>query len=323
MMLPKVSIIVPVYNAEKYLATCVDSVLSQSFKDFELLLVDDGSCDSSGVICDSFASKDNRVRVFHISNGGPSRTRNYGLDRAFGKYVLFVDADDWIDKRTLDIIANENTIDLLFFGFKQIKNNSSEKCQIPRSPQHISTNLENTLEMLFTDENQCFGFTWNKFFRREILDTFKVRFCEELRYREDEIFTLQYCKYISSIGLSEECPYNYRLLDDSLSHHVNANPNYLVLANIIEAELGNNMWKTNFFEALINRTFTYYFLAISEDIHSINVSTALYECDRFFHQYQKKITTSYLKKILFSIPAQNVRLFVIESLCKLRLKIHY
>lgn len=322
-MLPKVSIIVPVYNAEKYLATCIDSVLSQSFKDFELLLVDDGSCDSSGLICDSFASKDNRIRAFHISNGGPSKARNYGLDRASGKYVLFADADDWIDKQTLDIIANENTVDLLFFGFKQVKNSSSEKCQIPRSPLQISTNLENTLEMLFTDENQCFGFTWNKFFRREILETFKVRFREELRYKEDEIFTLQYCKHISSIYLSKECPYNYRLLDDSLSHHINVNSNYFALANIIDAELRNNTWKTDFFDALINRTFTYYFLAISENIHSINVSTVLYECDRFFHQYRKKITTSYLKKILFSVPFQNMRLFVIESLFKLRLKIHY
>ena len=97
-MKPLISIIVPIYNVEKYLSRCINSVLSQTFPDFELLLIDDGSTDKSGYICDGYAQKDSRIKVFHIENGGVSAARNYGLDNARGEWITFVDADDWIDK---------------------------------------------------------------------------------------------------------------------------------------------------------------------------------------------------------------------------------
>ena len=95
--MPQISIIVPVYNTEKYLHRCVDSILAQTYTDFELLLIDDGSTDSSGAICDEYAMKDSRVRVFHKENGGASSARNLGLDNAEGEWITFVDSDDWID----------------------------------------------------------------------------------------------------------------------------------------------------------------------------------------------------------------------------------
>ena len=102
---PKVSVIVPVYKAEKYLRKCVDSLLAQTFRDFEVLLVDDGSPDKSGAICDEYARKDPRVRVFHKENGGVSSARNKGMDEARGEWVTFVDADDWLSFETLESLS--------------------------------------------------------------------------------------------------------------------------------------------------------------------------------------------------------------------------
>ena len=104
--MPKVSIIVPVYKAEQYLHRCVDSILSQSFTDCELILVDDGSPDKSGEICDEYASRDSRIQVIHKQNGGVSSARNAGLDVAHGEYVWFVDSDDWIENDSLKEIYN-------------------------------------------------------------------------------------------------------------------------------------------------------------------------------------------------------------------------
>ena len=101
-MHPKISVIVPVYKAEKYLHRCVDSILAQSYTDFELLLIDDGSPDNSGAICDEYAIKDSRVRVFHKQNGGASSARNKGLDHANGEWVSFVDSDDWIEPQMVE-----------------------------------------------------------------------------------------------------------------------------------------------------------------------------------------------------------------------------
>ena len=100
-----ISIIVPLYNAEKYVHACVESILGQTYKDFELLLVDDGSKDSTGTICDKYANDDHRVRVFHKKNDGPASAKNYGLERAGGQYVVFVNADDfWFSPDTLSTL---------------------------------------------------------------------------------------------------------------------------------------------------------------------------------------------------------------------------
>lgn len=104
-----VSIIIPIYNVETYLNECVNSVLIQTFKDFEILLIDDGSKDSSGKLCDEIASTDSRIRVYHKPNGGLSSARNYGIDKASGKYIIFLDADDyWVDKYILSLLIEKS-----------------------------------------------------------------------------------------------------------------------------------------------------------------------------------------------------------------------
>lgn len=112
-MSPVVSIIVPVYNAEKTLKRCVNSIINQLYKDWELLLVDDGSTDDSSIICDEYAQQDRRIRVFHKQNGGVSSARNVGLDNAIGEWVTFIDSDDWIEKRMLNIFNIVSNVDLI------------------------------------------------------------------------------------------------------------------------------------------------------------------------------------------------------------------
>lgn len=116
---PKISVIIPVYNAEKYLRKCIESVLNQTFGDFELLLVDDGSPDHSGEICDEYAQKDSRVHVFHKPNGGTANARNYGLDHSQGDYVAFIDNDDYVEPTYLGDMYSAMThydVDLVCCG---------------------------------------------------------------------------------------------------------------------------------------------------------------------------------------------------------------
>ena len=105
--MPKISVIVPVYKAEKYIRRCVDSILAQTFTDFELLLVDDGSPDNSGAICDEYAARDSRVKVFHKENGGVSSARQMGLDNSLGEYVIHADPDDWVEPDMLQELYSE------------------------------------------------------------------------------------------------------------------------------------------------------------------------------------------------------------------------
>lgn len=120
-MNPKISVIVPVYNVEKYLRRCIDSILSQTFSDFELLLIDDGSKDKSGDICDEYAAKDARIRVFHKDNGGVSSARNLGLVKANGEFIFFVDSDDYLDNTHLENYSKDiDNFDLIFQGYKLV-----------------------------------------------------------------------------------------------------------------------------------------------------------------------------------------------------------
>lgn len=125
--MPKVSIIVPVYNVEKYLLHCVESILSQTYVDWELLLIDDGSPDGSGSLCDEYASKDSRIRVLHKKNGGVSSARNLGLENATGEWITFVDADDWISPQTLETCSSYfSKYDVVRFSMKIVYSEHDE-----------------------------------------------------------------------------------------------------------------------------------------------------------------------------------------------------
>lgn len=221
---PKISVIVPVYKAENYLHRCVDSLLAQTFQDFEILLVDDGSPDRSGEICDEYAKKDERVRVFHKENGGVSSARNLGLDHAVGEYICFVDSDDWVEKEMFTTLTssvqNRKNLDILFFGFQyefidvDRKLYSYDKCKLKNI---CSETKEEVLSAcFFLEKNKMFGWTWNKLFRRELIEDEVLRFDETISLQEDHLFTLNYIRYANNLQILAYYPYHYRILSNSL-----------------------------------------------------------------------------------------------------------
>ena len=178
---PKVSVIVPVYKAEKYLRKCVDSILAQTFRDFEVILVDDGSPDKSGAICDEYARKDPRVRVFHKENGGVSSARQCGLDNARGEYTIHADPDDWVEPNMLEELyakAKAEDADMVICDF-YVNDNRGQRYvrQRPSALDH-----ETVLRELF---QQLHGSCWNKLVRRACYREYNVSFPLEFSFCED------------------------------------------------------------------------------------------------------------------------------------------
>lgn len=186
-MNPKISVIVPVYNAEKTLHKCIDSILGQSYKDWELLLIDDGSTDASATICDEYAQLDNRIRVFHKQNGGVSSARNIGLDNAEGEWITFVDSDDYIVDAVLENILSFHEDIILFSFLIESKNGKIEENILKNqfcTKENISVYLsENIIELIFR-------VPWSKFFKKKIIS--ELRFDESIPIGEDTIFVLNY-----------------------------------------------------------------------------------------------------------------------------------
>lgn len=229
---PLISVIVPVYNVEKYLRRCIDSILAQTFTDFELLLIDDGSKDNSGKICDEYAERDNRIKVFHKENGGVSSARNIGLDNAKGEWITFVDSDDWIDKEYLNDYLNYD-VDLICQGLKQINatdNSIEDLKKYDFLETYVSDHISYALYVMFIDGT--LGYIWNKLFKHKILKDHNIRFIENISIREDEIFVFKYCQYIKSIVLLPTVNYNYVHYQNSLMRRKYINP--IELTNIIE-----------------------------------------------------------------------------------------
>lgn len=211
--MPVISIIVPVYKVEKYLHRCLDSIIHQTFTDWECILVDDGSPDSSGKICDEYAEKDKRFRVFHQENAGVSAARNKGLDEAKGEYVNFVDSDDWIDSKLLEkIYTCIKDYEIAFFGNYCCYEDGNFVAHIPKEAGCL-TKKETEQEIYhlkFNDESfEYFGYTWNKMFRLSIIKEYSIKFINGLHLREDELFTMAYCQHISTLKVIPESLYYY------------------------------------------------------------------------------------------------------------------
>ena len=176
-MNPSVSIIVPVYNAHKTIARCIESIINQEFQDFELLLVNDGSKDDSGQICDSYAAQDKRIRVIHKDNSGVSDSRNMALDLAKGKYIQFLDSDDWITTDATNLFfraAEDHHCDMVISDFYRVVGQRvSHKGDI--DDDAVMTREDYAAHMMENPADFYYGVLWNKFFRREIIEQYHLR----------------------------------------------------------------------------------------------------------------------------------------------------
>lgn len=211
---PLFSIIIPVYNSINYIERCINSILGQTFADYEIVIVDDGSYDGSSEICKRFMNEDNRVIYLHQDNSGVSAARNLGLDHASGEWITFVDSDDYLLHSHLDEIKKIiqiNTIGKLCMFTHQQESKVSE---------HIS-NIKIYEGSISEMKEHLKSQVWNYFFTREIIDENKIRFDINYRYAEDVLFLCQYLSYVKHITIIDSLSYVYNDLNISATTHIN------------------------------------------------------------------------------------------------------
>ncbi|MGN0231004.1 MAG: glycosyltransferase family 2 protein [Muribaculaceae bacterium] len=239
--MPKISVIVPVYNAEQWLERCIDSIVAQTYTDWELLLVDDGSADRSGDICDRYAAADPRIRAFHKPNGGVSSARNLGLDNASGEWITFVDADDYIEPRFLESFTGNLDTDLIIGGATILNiSNGCKASELAKLPIGKVSNIKEFLEKFLN--HPLLSGPWGKLFRTDIIKNNSIRFNTSLRLGEDQYFIWGFIKQLSEIyvlsnGKIDNCNYAYiepesytrkyeMSVKDAIHHVLTANEEY-------------------------------------------------------------------------------------------------
>lgn len=214
----KFSIIVPVYKVEKYISNCIESILTQSYKNFELILINDGSPDKCGEICDKYADKDKRIKVIHKKNGGVSSARNIGIQNANGEYIWFVDSDDWIEENALLILFEKikyNNPDLIIFNSKMIKKNNViiNKFNVDNY-ELINMNTNEFFNKYYFKYNIGFEL-WNKLYKKDIITENNIYFSDEETIGEDLLFNLYYYEHINNYLYIKDILYNYLSREDS------------------------------------------------------------------------------------------------------------
>ncbi len=215
-----VSIIVPIYNSENCLSRCVDSILHQEYTDFELLLCNDGSKDKSGNICDQYAAADARVHVIHKENTGVSDTRNLAISKAKGKYLQFVDSDDWLTPEATKLMvraAEEKRCDMVITNFYRV---AGDRLAIKGDidEDSILTREEYASHMMENPADFYYGVLWNKLFRRDIIKEHGLRMDVDISWCEDFMFNLEYIRYAERFYALQIPTYYYVKTKGSLAN---------------------------------------------------------------------------------------------------------
>lgn len=217
---PLVSIIIPVYNQKKYLNDCMRTVINQTYSNLEILLIDDGSTDGSAFICDKWEKKDKRISVIHKKNGGVSETRNIGLCNVHGKYICFIDSDDWVNPRMIENMVftfeNYNSVDLVFCQFNRVYDNSHYKIK-------TELNANNKIELFSKDQaiklivegRKITNYLWSGMYRKDLITL--VKFPEGKNY-EDMYTMINIIRACRTVALIDEPLYFYRINAKSITH---------------------------------------------------------------------------------------------------------
>lgn len=218
----KISVIIPIYNAEVYLENCLESIKNQSFTDYEVLLIDDGSTDNSGKICDVFATKDFRFQVIHKSNGGVSSARNIGIEQAKGEWICFMDSDDTVEKDYLQHLyqgANQQNDILVVQGFKTILPQKQFRVRTFGTHLYTASDIYQLFQVLNINRS---GYPFAKLYNSQIIQQNQIRFIEQIHYAEDVMFMLTYMCHINALQTLDGYNYNYYIRNNSnsLSHRI-------------------------------------------------------------------------------------------------------
>ena len=216
--IPRISVIVPVYNAKRTLGECIESVLQQTYRDIELILVDDGSADESGEICDTYAKKDRRIKVIHKENGGVSSARNMGIEKAEGEYICFIDSDDYIEAETLataEKSISDTNPDLFIWGMVYDYFGKEGLIKSVNAPDNKALAFEkadiNLWMKAFSEINMASP--CNKLYKKSLVKKNHVQFDTACVFYEDLKFNLDYCRHVQSVVSIENGLYHYRQTD--------------------------------------------------------------------------------------------------------------
>ncbi len=209
-----ISVIVPIYNVEKYIKKCVDSIIKQTYKNIEIILVDDGSPDECGKICDEYSIKDSRIIVVHKANGGLSDARNVGIDKANGKYICFIDSDDYIDDNYIELLYNaikENNVEISQCGIKKITEDEVFIENIGYKENNVKNSKQMLKDLYITNWENIV--VWNKMYLRELFND--IRFPKG-KIHEDEYTTYKILYKVNNVAIINDFLYNYRQNEKSI-----------------------------------------------------------------------------------------------------------
>ncbi|MBB5333546.1 glycosyltransferase family 2 protein [Chryseobacterium koreense] len=256
----EVTVVIPVYNAEKYLDECVQSVLNQNFTDFEILLINDGSSDGSGIICENYASKDSRVKVFHKKNGGVSTARNMGIEYAKGKWITFIDADDYIQENYFEVLNLKNDTDWILLDIKRDVFSDMGVGMDFENQVYEAAEFVNIYSLYPHFPEAC-----AKFFKNSIVKKSNLRFNTDLKFGEDSLFNLQYLKFCQIISTTNISKYIYRNGGGGLSKLIQDIKNDTTLFQEIEKELEKHQYPVQFCQQTIRIPLTRYLKVLYSD----------------------------------------------------------
>lgn len=309
------SVIVPVYNVEKYLPKCLDSILGQDFQDFELLVVDDGSTDSSGAICDDYALRDSRIRVFHQKNQGLSGARNTGLDHANGTWIVFVDSDDYVAPELLTMLHKnilKKSADMYSYNAVRICEDGSEQVQYMMfSPKYRFHDLHSE------PDKQSFFFrhfllyeygweAWNRIYKREIIEVNHLRFVSTKEiFAEDMLFAIQYLFRAESVVQIMDILYFYRIRENSLMGNLQAQdilPRILQLLNVAYADL-KHFGRLPIME---KQFFAFFFVVVN---HQVQHNLWKVPVKEIKHQLRILVKTNTVRRWLFSCRLRAIKYY--------------
>ena len=292
----KFSIIIPIYNVERYLRECLDSVLNQTFPDWEAICLNDGSTDNSGVILDEYAARDPRFKVVNQPNGGLSSARNTGLKAAQGEYVLFLDSDDWLEAYALDILADRsNGEDLLCFSGRRYFEREENYNPADKLPErHYSSGMDYYNDNALKSRDFAFVCVVLRAYKRSYLEENGLRFREGI-FHEDNLFTPLACYYARKVTTINECLYNYRVRGESITTTFNPKrlKDLMGTANELAAFF---VPKTDFDKTVVYRAITHHYQVVFSEMLEKKAASQL--CD--WKLYRKVSRTKLRHKINFA-----------------------